>query len=82
MSDIYRYERRRPSVFKPLFYFFLQLVIIAEAVFVLKVYLDMESLGAVEISIIVSLILFLFVRTIKVINRQKKSSFDIMKQKV
>ena len=82
MSDIYRYERRKPSVIKPLFYFFLQIIIIAEAAFVLKVYLDMEKFGAVEIAIIVSLVIFLFIRTLKVIDRQKKRAFDIMKQKV
>ncbi len=82
MSDIYRYERRKPSVIKPLFYFFLQIIIIAETAFILKVYLDMKRFGAVEIAIIVSLVIFLFIRTLKVIDRQKKRAFDIMKQKV
>ncbi len=82
MSDIYRFERRRASVIKPIFYFALQLIILAEAVFVLKVYLDIQKLGVTETAIIVFLVVFLFVRTLKIINRQKKASFDIIKQKV
>ncbi|NPA82000.1 MAG: hypothetical protein GXO31_05280 [Epsilonproteobacteria bacterium] len=68
----YRFERRTPSVIKPFFYLFLQLIAVFESYFIIKLYLDIKEFSAIEIAPFYILSIYFGIRTFKILQRQTK----------
>ena len=73
MNGKYRFERRTPSVIKPLFYLLLQLTALFELHFLIKVYLEIYKFNFLQSLPFYLLGMYFIIRTFKIIDRQKKS---------
>ncbi len=68
----YRFERRTPSMIKPLFYLSLQLIALFELQFLLKAYLEIYEFNFLQALPFYMLGIYFMLRTFRIIQRQKK----------